>query len=205
MRPDASSAMFAGKGSRYATKGLALLVSPSSKNTDLRGGLYSHTPRTRLTLYSGATTSKLPTQNVASSTTLPQIATPPAVRKKRRAKRSEEERINFFRTDPHVAQFEAYRVLCGSCDKWIRLRSNSSYCSIPWEAHRKSCLSKKSSVHIFLFSLHFFFTYASEPTESSPDLRLSNEKGCFRTTHMSATSRKIAFYAMDVNLGLISS
>ena len=66
-------------------------------------------------------------------------------RKKRRPKRSEEERINFFRTDPYVAQFEAYRVLCAGCDKWIRLRSNSSYCSIPWEAHRKSCLAKKGS------------------------------------------------------------
>ena len=67
----------------------------------------------------------------------------PTQRKKRRPKRSEEERINFFRTDPYVAQFEAYRVLCAGCDKWIRLRSNSSYCSIPWEAHRKSCLAKK--------------------------------------------------------------
>ena len=67
-------------------------------------------------------------------------------RKKRRPKRSEEERINFFRTDPYVAQFEAYRVLCAGCDKWIRLRSNSSYCSIPWEAHRKSCLAKKGWV-----------------------------------------------------------
>jgi hypothetical protein len=69
---------------------------------------------------------------------------PPPERKKRRAKRSEEERIDFFRTDPNVAQFEPYRVLCACCNKWIRLRSNSSYCSIPWEAHRKSCLAKKS-------------------------------------------------------------
>ncbi|KAH8111768.1 hypothetical protein DFH11DRAFT_576855 [Phellopilus nigrolimitatus] len=64
--------------------------------------------------------------------------------KKRRAKRTEDERIEYLRTDPHVAQFEAYRVLCGSCAKWIRLRPNSTYCSIPWDAHRKSCLSKKA-------------------------------------------------------------
>ena len=75
-----------------------------------------------------------------ASTSVPALQTQ---RKKRRPKRSEEERINFFRTDPYVAQFEAYRVLCAGCDKWIRLRSNSSYCSIPWEAHRKSCLAKK--------------------------------------------------------------
>ncbi|KAJ6611107.1 hypothetical protein B0H10DRAFT_2165898 [Mycena sp. CBHHK59/15] len=64
--------------------------------------------------------------------------------KRRRAKRTEEERIEYLRGDPHVAQFEPYRVLCGSCDKWIRLRPNSTYCSIPWDAHRKSCLAKKT-------------------------------------------------------------
>ena len=63
--------------------------------------------------------------------------------KRRRAKRTEGERIEYLRSDPYVAQFEAYRVLCGSCNKWIRLRPNSTYCSIPWDAHRKSCLAKK--------------------------------------------------------------
>ncbi|KAJ7056811.1 hypothetical protein C8F01DRAFT_1155129 [Mycena amicta] len=64
--------------------------------------------------------------------------------KRRRAKRTEDERIAYLRADAHVAQFEAYRVLCASCDKWIRLRPNSTYCSIPWDAHRKSCLAKKA-------------------------------------------------------------
>ena len=63
--------------------------------------------------------------------------------KRRRAKRTEGERIEYLRSDPYVAQFEAYRVLCASCDKWIRLRPNSTYCSIPWDAHRKSCLAKR--------------------------------------------------------------
>jgi len=76
------------------------------------------------------------------------LAHPPA--KRRRAKRTEEERIEYLRADPYVAQFEAYRVLCASCNKWIRLRPNSTYCSIPWDAHRKSCLSKKMQV-LFLF------------------------------------------------------
>ena len=84
-------------------------------------------------------------------------------RKKRRPKRSEEERINFFRTDPYVAQFEAYRVLCAGCDKWIRLRSNSSYCSIPWEAHRKSCLAKKG----YDLSTSLIFSPFSPPCQCS--------------------------------------
>ncbi|THH05693.1 hypothetical protein EW145_g4608 [Phellinidium pouzarii] len=78
----------------------------------------------------------------APETTVDTMVNPPL--KKRRAKRTEEERIEYLRTDPYVAQFEAYRVLCGSCNKWIRLRPNSTYCSIPWDAHRKSCLSKKA-------------------------------------------------------------
>ena len=72
------------------------------------------------------------------------LAHPPS--KRRRAKRTEEERIEYLRADPYVGQFEAYRVLCASCDKWIRLRPNSTYCSIPWDAHRKSCLAKKMYV-----------------------------------------------------------
>ncbi|TCD68019.1 hypothetical protein EIP91_011630 [Steccherinum ochraceum] len=70
-------------------------------------------------------------------------APPPSTTKRRRAKRTEDERIAYLRDDPYVAQFEAYRVLCASCDKWIRLRPNSTYCSIPWDAHRKSCLAKR--------------------------------------------------------------
>ncbi|KAE9394749.1 hypothetical protein BT96DRAFT_978383 [Gymnopus androsaceus JB14] len=73
------------------------------------------------------------------------MANPHPPTKRRRAKRTEEERIAYLRSDPYVADFEAYRVLCGSCNKWIRLRPNSTYCSIPWDAHRKSCLSKKIS------------------------------------------------------------
>lgn len=78
------------------------------------------------------------------------LAHPPS--KRRRAKRTEEERIEYLRADPYVGQFEAYRVLCASCDKWIRLRPNSTYCSIPWDAHRKSCLAKKMYVPGLLLS-----------------------------------------------------
>ena len=88
------------------------------------------------------------------------LAHPPA--KRRRAKRTEEERIEYLKSDPYVSEFEAYRVLCASCDKWIRLRPNSTYCSIPWDAHRKSCLAKKMSViQLFFLQFHFHFLFHS--------------------------------------------
>jgi hypothetical protein len=95
----------------------------------------------------------------APETTAQSIAHAPT--KRRRAKRTEEERIDYLRADPYVAQFEAYRVLCASCDKWIRLRPNSTYCSIPWDAHRKSCLAKK------MYVLHLFVDLFTDSTPSS--------------------------------------
>jgi hypothetical protein len=83
------------------------------------------------------------TESKANSNSSSVTGPPP---KRRRAKRTEEERIQYLRSDPYVAQFDAYRVLCGSCNKWIRLRPNSTFCSIPWDAHRKSCLSRKGCV-----------------------------------------------------------
>ncbi|EIW75303.1 hypothetical protein CONPUDRAFT_169667 [Coniophora puteana RWD-64-598 SS2] len=96
-----------------------------------------------------ATTMQAPPEPViyTPESTAEALANPPP--KRRRAKRTEEERIDYLRSDPYVAEFEAYRVLCASCDKWIRLRPNSTYCSIPWDAHRKSCLSKKINKNVY--------------------------------------------------------
>ncbi|KAF8591081.1 hypothetical protein K439DRAFT_1627164 [Ramaria rubella] len=60
--------------------------------------------------------------------------------RQRRPNRTESERLKEFQTDPYVAEVEAYRVLCVVCKKWIKLRNNSRYCSIPWECHKAVCL-----------------------------------------------------------------
>ncbi|KAF8529831.1 hypothetical protein JB92DRAFT_614830 [Gautieria morchelliformis] len=59
--------------------------------------------------------------------------------KQRRPNRTEAERIQEFHADPHVAEVEPYRVRCALCNKWIKLRNNSRYCSIPWKCHRDGC------------------------------------------------------------------
>jgi hypothetical protein len=87
------------------------------------------------------------------------LAHPPAKRRRAKHTELEEERIDYLKSDPYVSDFEAYRVLCASCDKWIRLRPNSTYCSIPWDVHRKSCLAKKMWViHPFFVALFILFS-----------------------------------------------
>ena len=111
--------------------------------------------------------SSIPPTNSMASAHNPVIYTPEnavdalahPVAKRRRAKRTEDERVEYLRSDPYVAKFEAYRVLCASCDKWIRLRPNSTYCSIPWDAHRKSCLAKKMWVYAALALYNFINIY----------------------------------------------
>ena len=93
------------------------------------------------------------------------MAHPPA--KQRHAKHTEEECINYYlKSDPYISEFEAYCILCASCDKWICLRPNSTYCSIPlaWDAHHKSCLAKKMWVIHPLFIALFILFFQLETT-----------------------------------------
>lgn len=66
------------------------------------------------------------------------IATPYPIRKKR-PNRTEEERLQEFLDDPQVKEVTPYQVLCRECNKWIKLRNNSRYCSVPWRCHKASC------------------------------------------------------------------
>ena len=70
--------------------------------------------------------------------------------KERRQKRSEEQRTNFFRTEPYIAQFEAYRILCAGCDKWVGFLRNSSYCPTPWEPIGRVLLLRKDGFYQYL-------------------------------------------------------
>jgi hypothetical protein len=78
-------------------------------------------------------------------------------------------------------------VLCGSCNKWIRLRPNSTYCSIPWESHRKSCLAKNGRLSV---SLSLYVLCCTQLIFFSQQL-----VGCFSTsaaTRIGAADRRCA-------------
>lgn len=68
-----------------------------------------------------------------------------------RIRRSESERIQYFKDQPQCDDMEAHRVHCARCDKWINLGKRQTYTVRPWEIHRRKCdprspVSKKSHI-----------------------------------------------------------
>ncbi|KZT21590.1 hypothetical protein NEOLEDRAFT_1164557 [Neolentinus lepideus HHB14362 ss-1] len=60
-----------------------------------------------------------------------------------RVRRTEPERIQHFRDDPHCDQFEEHRVHCTNCDKWISLGKRPTYAITPWANHLKRCIKNE--------------------------------------------------------------
>ncbi|RXW12139.1 hypothetical protein EST38_g13715 [Candolleomyces aberdarensis] len=74
-----------------------------------------------------------------------QLLTHPSATTSRKAKRTEQERIDYLRADPYISQVKKDKVFCVLCKKWIRLKSGGpTYCSQPWDLHKKRCLAGKS-------------------------------------------------------------
>ncbi|KAG2157679.1 uncharacterized protein EDB93DRAFT_805936 [Suillus bovinus] len=66
-----------------------------------------------------------------------------------RIRRSESERIQYFKDQSQCDGMEPRRVHCSRCDKWINLGKRQTYAVRPWEIHRRKCdpqspISKKS-------------------------------------------------------------
>jgi len=58
-------------------------------------------------------------------------------------RRGAEQRALTLRSDPLLGDVEPNRVFCILCQKWVRLRQDSSYCAYPWLQHRGKCLAKR--------------------------------------------------------------
>ncbi|KAG1725738.1 hypothetical protein EDB19DRAFT_1929996 [Suillus lakei] len=56
-----------------------------------------------------------------------------------RIRRSEPERIQYFRDQSQCDDMEPHRVHCARCDKWINLGKRQTYAVRPWEIHRRRC------------------------------------------------------------------
>jgi len=54
-------------------------------------------------------------------------------------RKTEEERIQFFHSQPDCREVEPHRAFCIGCDQWVPLNSARPYVMRPWIVHRREC------------------------------------------------------------------
>ncbi|KAF5379362.1 hypothetical protein D9757_007611 [Collybiopsis confluens] len=64
-----------------------------------------------------------------------------------RVRRTEEERIEYFKNQPECSSLEPNRVKCTRCQKYVALGNKTSYNVRPWEKHRARCDLKPAVEH----------------------------------------------------------
>ncbi|KAL4062595.1 hypothetical protein V8B97DRAFT_1954520 [Scleroderma yunnanense] len=63
-----------------------------------------------------------------------------------RVRRTEVERIQYFKDQPECSELEVHRAFCTRCDSWVNLGKRQSYTVRPWEKHRTKCDLKPAVV-----------------------------------------------------------
>ncbi|KAG9309028.1 hypothetical protein JVU11DRAFT_11243 [Chiua virens] len=64
----------------------------------------------------------------------------------RALRRTEAQRRAFFRDDPRVQESEPQRVLCRTCQKWIKLSGSSNYALGNWLSHTQRCTTTAPTI-----------------------------------------------------------
>jgi len=54
-------------------------------------------------------------------------------------RKTEEERLQFFKSQPDCRQVEPHRAFCTGCDQWVPLNPARAYVMRPWLVHRREC------------------------------------------------------------------
>ena len=57
-------------------------------------------------------------------------------------RRTEAERIEYFRNQPECGEIEPHRAFCTRCNKHVGLGKKQTYTVRPWETHRAKCDQK---------------------------------------------------------------
>ncbi len=71
-----------------------------------------------------------------------------------RKRKSEQDRIQFFKDDPLCKELEPLRALCGNCHNWVDLHDKRRYVMKEWVTHQKLC--KRGSVAPSYVPLNFY-------------------------------------------------
>lgn len=96
-----------------------------------------------------------------------------------KVRRTEAERLEYFKNQPECDDIEPHRVKCLRCQKHVNLGRQRSYTVRPWEQHRARCDQNvpKSMLYVFAASKHSLLMRVSLSVTITSNLAPKAKKG----------------------------
>ncbi|KAH9975946.1 hypothetical protein BGW80DRAFT_1457477 [Lactifluus volemus] len=76
-------------------------------------------------------------------------------------RKTDEERLQFFRSQPECREVEPHRAFCTGCNQWVPLNPSRAYVMRPWLVHRRDC--RRNSLTIKQYALTPGYCAPSDP------------------------------------------
>ena len=70
-------------------------------------------------------------------------------------RKTEEERLQFFHSQPDCREVEPHRAFCTGCDQWVPLNAARPYVMRPWLVHRRECRRNSHTNKQYVFNSRF--------------------------------------------------
>lgn len=67
-------------------------------------------------------------------------------------RKNDEERLQFFQSQPDCREVEPHRAFCTGCNQWVPLNPVRTYVMRPWLVHRREC--RKNSPTTKQYAVH---------------------------------------------------
>lgn len=68
-------------------------------------------------------------------------------------RKTEEERLEFFQSQPDCREVEPNRAFCTGCDQWVPLNPVRAYIMRPWLVHRRECRRNSQTTKQYVIDL----------------------------------------------------
>ena len=101
-------------------------------------------------------------------------------------RRTETERVEYFRNQPECGTLELHRVFCTRCNKFVNLGRKQTYAVRPWETHRNKCDQRVLSSHMCVSVIYKQYSDLILCNSKTSDDYIQNEQGAEEGDHASA-------------------
>ena len=134
-------------------------------------------------------------------------------------RRTETERIEYFRNQPESGTLEPHRAFCTRCNKFVNLGRKQTYAVRPWETHRSKCDQRvqSSNVCVCVIGKHIPISFfvcnsnvsdnrsQSEQVDEECDDASTVDRSASRRAPRKSTAERKAILEADSRVAIVKS